>query len=231
MRGRTTCTTALCLLLAAVSSGLSLEDKAAYKACQTDPSTCILLCAADTARRAPGRLHVCSGAPPSSSSMPRPRWSARQPTAHTVPRTECAHLAPNVLQYAPIRAADGHPPDRARTALRAHAPVTATGPPRFARAQRPANTCPPHHPNTMPCTYPTRCRRVEANSFVGTIPTELGLLTALSLLYLNTNKLVGTIPTVLGHMTALESMYLTHNSLSGSIPTEFGRMTALRWIL
>ena len=96
--------------------------------------------------------------------------------------------------------------------------------------------------------------KIGSNNVYGTIPTELGLLTAATLfslkamslngsipselgyfgevlgscLYLNNNFLTSTIPSQLGRLTALtDKMYLNLNSLSNSLPTELGQLTGL----
>ena len=68
---------------------------------------------------------------------------------------------------------------------------------------------------------------LSRNKLSGSIPTELGSLTALTILKLSRNKLSGTIPTELGSLTALTKLDLSHNKLSGSIPTELGSLTYL----
>ena len=65
------------------------------------------------------------------------------------------------------------------------------------------------------------------NDLSGTIPPELGNLTALMELSLGGNQLSGTIPAALGNLTALASLGLEGNQLSGTIPTELGNLTAL----
>ena len=62
----------------------------------------------------------------------------------------------------------------------------------------------------------------------GLLPTELGLLTKLSVLRLETNTLNGTTPTELGAMDAsLETLFMGRNQLTGSLPTELGLLTNL----
>jgi len=73
---------------------------------------------------------------------------------------------------------------------------------------------------------------LEGKGLTGSLPTQLGLLTALTKLRLYDNKLSGSLPTQLGALTALTHMYLTYtnsntNSLSGSLPTQLGALTAL----
>ncbi len=65
------------------------------------------------------------------------------------------------------------------------------------------------------------------NGLNGTLPAQIGGLTALTELYLSGNQLSGSIPTEIGGLTALTELYLSGNQLSGSIPTEIGGLTAL----
>ncbi len=64
----------------------------------------------------------------------------------------------------------------------------------------------------------------------GTIPPELGNLTALDYLHLGNNQLTGPIPSELGSLTRLEYLYLLGNELSGTIPPELGNLTALDYL-
>ena len=67
---------------------------------------------------------------------------------------------------------------------------------------------------------------LHLNNLHGSIPEELGLLTALTGLSLNRNQLTGTIPKQLGQLTALIlSLWSTH--LTGTIPDELGLLTVL----
>ena len=70
--------------------------------------------------------------------------------------------------------------------------------------------------------------RLTSNKLTGSIPAELGNLTALSFLDLSGNQLSGPIPTELGSLTALSNLVLSRNNLTGSIPAELGNLTALR---
>jgi hypothetical protein len=51
-----------------------------------------------------------------------------------------------------------------------------------------------------------------------TIPTELGLLSRLSILWLFNNSLTGTIPTELALLTNLQELFLESNLLNGTVP-------------
>ena len=65
------------------------------------------------------------------------------------------------------------------------------------------------------------------NNLSGTIPPELGDLTALTELNLRGNQLSGTIPAELGNLTALTRLDLDKNQLNGTIPPELGNLTKL----
>ena len=64
----------------------------------------------------------------------------------------------------------------------------------------------------------------------GSLPAELGNLTALSYLWLAGNELGGPIPPELGSLSKLWSLWISSNGLSGSIPPELGKLTNLRYI-
>jgi Leucine-rich repeat (LRR) protein len=68
---------------------------------------------------------------------------------------------------------------------------------------------------------------LNANNLTGSIPAELGNLTALLSLSLRSNNLTGSIPPELGNLTALSGLSLHFNDLSGPIPAELGNLTAL----
>jgi Leucine-rich repeat (LRR) protein len=75
----------------------------------------------------------------------------------------------------------------------------------------------------------TRVDRVllNNNNLNGTIPAEIGNLTALRTLSLNNNQLSGPIPTELGNLSGLQELYLHWNTLNGSIPSELGQLQNL----
>jgi Leucine-rich repeat (LRR) protein len=69
---------------------------------------------------------------------------------------------------------------------------------------------------------------------VGTLPSEIGLLSRLKILYLGpaatsleTERLQGTIPSEFWQLTHLEQFTLHHNRFTGTIPSELGRMSNL----
>ena len=61
----------------------------------------------------------------------------------------------------------------------------------------------------------------------GTIPPQLGALTALEDLDISASRLTGTIPPQLGNLANLRLLDLRHNLLTGSIPPELGALTNL----
>ena len=65
------------------------------------------------------------------------------------------------------------------------------------------------------------------NQLTGNIPPELGQLTSLIRLVLNTNSLSGAIPAEIGNLKLLVTLDLSYNELTGSIPKELGNLTAL----
>jgi Leucine-rich repeat (LRR) protein len=71
---------------------------------------------------------------------------------------------------------------------------------------------------------------VNNNNLVGSIPPEIGKLTALtSLLIANNSNLTGSIPPEIGNLTALTNLQISSNSkLTGGIPTEIGNLTKLQ---
>jgi hypothetical protein len=64
----------------------------------------------------------------------------------------------------------------------------------------------------------------------GPIPSELGRLASLWLLYLHENQLSGPIPSELGRLANLEELTLSANQLSGPIPSELGRLASLEML-
>ncbi|CAB9498930.1 receptor-like protein kinase [Seminavis robusta] len=69
---------------------------------------------------------------------------------------------------------------------------------------------------------------LTSNKLNGQLPTELALLSKLTILNLRDNDyLTGTLPSELYTLTALEELNLSGNSFSGDISTEIGLMTSL----
>ena len=69
---------------------------------------------------------------------------------------------------------------------------------------------------------------LRGNQLTGSIPTQLGKLTALTKLILGPNYLSGPIPTQLGNLVNLESLKLNVNRLSGPLPTQLGNLANLK---
>ena len=65
------------------------------------------------------------------------------------------------------------------------------------------------------------------SSLDGTLPAELGQLSGLTELYLNSNQLTGTIPAELGNLSKLRELTLHENMLTGAIPAELGSLPLL----
>ena len=87
-------------------------------------------------------------------------------------------------------------------------------------------------------TIPTQIGNLSAltalllrfNRLTGPIPTQLGNLASLNNLQLHDNRLTGPIPTQLGYLTSLRSLWLRDNQLTGPIPTQLGDMSSLGYI-
>ena len=60
------------------------------------------------------------------------------------------------------------------------------------------------------------------------IPSQLGELTALTFLDLSFNRLASMIPSQLGQLTALTELWLYGNQLTGTLPSQLGHLTALK---
>jgi Leucine-rich repeat (LRR) protein len=65
----------------------------------------------------------------------------------------------------------------------------------------------------------------------GSLPTEIGNLTELTRLVLHENDFSGSIPTSIGNLTKLTELTLSGNQFSGSIPAEIGNLSLLDKLL
>lgn len=68
---------------------------------------------------------------------------------------------------------------------------------------------------------------LENNNLDGSLPAEIGDLTALRGMALGSNELKGGVPAELGNLTELEALILMDNDFSGTIPVELGNLTKL----
>ena len=66
------------------------------------------------------------------------------------------------------------------------------------------------------------------NGLTGPIPSELGSLSHLELLWLSDNQLTGPIPPELGNLSKLRDLRLSGNQLTGPIPPELGNLSELQ---
>lgn len=75
--------------------------------------------------------------------------------------------------------------------------------------------------NCTPSGFVTTLSLSYAQSFfVASIPTEVGLLTYLAYLSIDTYNLVGTLPSQIGNLRQLAFLNLNSNYLRGTLPTE-----------
>jgi hypothetical protein len=73
----------------------------------------------------------------------------------------------------------------------------------------------------------TRLYLLSVGGNDGPIPSELGHLTRLGLLYVEMNMLTGTIPMELAALSNLVQLNVDVNSLTGTIPTFVNQLTSL----
>jgi hypothetical protein len=71
------------------------------------------------------------------------------------------------------------------------------------------------------------------NQFTGTLPSELGSLTALTdLVRLATNQFTGSVPSELGSLTCIDPFGAWYSiRFTGSVPSELGSLTAVTDVL
>jgi hypothetical protein len=67
------------------------------------------------------------------------------------------------------------------------------------------------------------------NDMKGTIPADLGLLTAMEIFNVNSRALTGTLPASIIQWTALLSFGVPSNFLTGTLPASIGQWTALTY--
>lgn len=92
--------------------------------------------------------------------------------------------------------------------------------------------------NNSPCSwYGVTCLNNHVssielgnNNLGGTIPAELGNLSALTHLTLTSNQIGGSIPPELGQLSSLVSLDLRDNQIYGGIPAQLGSLSHLEWL-
>ena len=62
------------------------------------------------------------------------------------------------------------------------------------------------------------------------MPSELGMVTDMSVLSLESNQLTKAIPSQLGHLSGLNWLMLYDNQITGLIPSELGLLGNLTWL-
>ena len=68
---------------------------------------------------------------------------------------------------------------------------------------------------------------LSENNLTGTLPTQLGNLTSLSILSLWDNQLTGPIPTEIGNLVDMAYLDLSANQLNGSLPSQLGSLVSM----
>jgi Leucine-rich repeat (LRR) protein len=71
---------------------------------------------------------------------------------------------------------------------------------------------------------------MSSNQLTGNLPASLGNLTDLKFIFLSDNQLSGSVPATWGNLTHLYALYMDYNQLSGSLPTSFSQLRALEYV-
>lgn len=69
--------------------------------------------------------------------------------------------------------------------------------------------------------------KFTASGLSGNLPSQLGNMTNLVLIDLNSNSISGSIPNSLGNLLSLQTLEIGNNSLSGPLPHSIGRLSSL----
>ncbi|CAB9517526.1 Leucine Rich Repeat [Seminavis robusta] len=69
--------------------------------------------------------------------------------------------------------------------------------------------------------------KINNNNLEGSLPSQLGLLTSLELLWLFQNRFSGSIPSELGLLSNVTELFLHDNNLTGGVPESLTSMAAL----
>ena len=68
---------------------------------------------------------------------------------------------------------------------------------------------------------------ISASKIRGTLPSSIGMLTAITYIALNNNRLYGSIPSSMGSLAKLTYLEFGTNSMTGTIPPELGGMSSM----
>ena len=68
---------------------------------------------------------------------------------------------------------------------------------------------------------------LDSNNLTGTIPTEVGSLSSLTVLRLGGNQLTGAVPAQLSNLAKLTILGLGDNQLTGPVPSQLGNLSSL----
>jgi hypothetical protein len=71
---------------------------------------------------------------------------------------------------------------------------------------------------------------LSSNYLSGPLPTEMGMLSYMTFLYLSDSSCTGLVCSELGEMASLVELDLAGNFLSGPIPSELGQLSQLQWL-
>ena len=94
-------------------------------------------------------------------------------------------------------------------------------------------------PTKSPMSPPTNSQLVDTaamsarqwmNDPAGIIPSQIGLLTQLEAIHLESKKLLGSIPSEVGLLTELMYLQLSDNNLNGFLPSQLGKLSKLKAI-
>ena len=66
------------------------------------------------------------------------------------------------------------------------------------------------------------------NQLIGTLPTQIGLMSSVREVWLNHNSLVGKIPTEIGYWRRIQRLKIESNQLMDTLPDGFENLTQLR---
>lgn len=68
---------------------------------------------------------------------------------------------------------------------------------------------------------------IDSNMLTGTLPSTLGNLVNLKYLSISRNKFTGTIPSTLGNLVQLTHLQMDSNTFTGTVPSSYGNLVQL----